>query len=240
MKLLSIFIFFVVSNIIIYRVNEIHHRLSCFYDENHFCLCNDFDDQRVANCFEFNHTSHHDCFGLSNCENGARCLQDRPSCPQTSICVCPECFYGTRCQFSSSLFGLSLDAILGYHIQPQIRIGDQPTIVQVSVALTDSDVWYRSDQWYSIVDRIEKWRNSKIWFWSLLTRLINHYSIHYISLRIEVLDTDHDASDIYDTSIFPVFSMYFAGFFAPCQSEFRSMVKCMCRDRTSNYRDQGN
>jgi hypothetical protein len=110
--------------------------LSCFYDNSHFCLCNDFDHQRVANCFEFNASVKHDCFGQSNCENGAQCLQDRPNCPQTSICICPKCFYGTRCQFSSSLFGLSLDAILGYHIQPHISIRHQPRIVQVSVTLT--------------------------------------------------------------------------------------------------------
>jgi hypothetical protein len=110
--------------------------LPCFYDDTHFCLCNDFGNQRVANCFEFNRSIKHDCFGQSSCENGAQCLQDKPACPQTSICVCPQCFYGTRCQFSSSLFGLSLDAILGYHIQLHIRIKHQPRIVQVSIALT--------------------------------------------------------------------------------------------------------
>jgi hypothetical protein len=110
--------------------------LSCFYDDSLFCLCNDFGRQRVANCFEFNRAIKHDCFGQSSCENGAQCLQDKPTCPQTSICVCPECFYGTRCQFRSSLFGLSLDAILGYHIQPHVSIYHQSHIVKVSIAFT--------------------------------------------------------------------------------------------------------
>jgi hypothetical protein len=110
--------------------------LSCFYDDNHFCLCEDYDHQRLTNCFEFNLSIKHDCFGKSNCENGAQCLQDNSICPQTSICVCQKCFYGTRCQFGSSLFGLSLDAILGYHIQPHISIKHQPSIVQVSIAFT--------------------------------------------------------------------------------------------------------
>ena len=35
----------------------------CFYDTDHFCLCNDFGDERVANCFEFNTTMQNDCFG---------------------------------------------------------------------------------------------------------------------------------------------------------------------------------
>jgi hypothetical protein len=77
-----------------------------------------------------------DCFGQNGCENDAQCFQDHVTCPQTSICVCPTCFYGRRCQFSTSRFGLSLDAILGYKIRPHVRLIHQPTIVQVSLALT--------------------------------------------------------------------------------------------------------
>ncbi|CAF1411627.1 unnamed protein product, partial [Rotaria sordida] len=110
--------------------------LSCFYDDNHFCFCNDYDHQRLTNCFEFNHGIEHNCFGQSNCENGAHCLQNKATCPQTSICVCPKCFYGVRCQFTSNLFDLSLDAILGYYIQPHINIKYQSSIVQVSIVLT--------------------------------------------------------------------------------------------------------
>ncbi|CAF1560849.1 unnamed protein product, partial [Rotaria sordida] len=110
--------------------------LSCFYDDNHFCFCNDYDHQCLTNCFEFNHRIEHNCFGQSNCENDAHCLQDKATCPQTSICVCSKCFYGARCQFTSNLFDLSPDAILGYYIQPHINIKHQPSIVQVSVALT--------------------------------------------------------------------------------------------------------
>ncbi|UJR16952.1 hypothetical protein I4U23_003850 [Adineta vaga] len=95
--------------------------VSCFYDDTHFCLCNHFNHHRVANCFEFNFTIKHNCYDQSSCENQAQCIQDRFVCPQTSICVCPKCFYGTRCQFSSNLFDLSLDTILSYHIQPHLR-----------------------------------------------------------------------------------------------------------------------
>ncbi|CAF3548055.1 unnamed protein product [Rotaria sp. Silwood1] len=110
--------------------------ISCFYDDIHFCFCYDYDPQRLTNCFEFNHGIEHNCFGQSNCENDAHCLQNNATCPQTSICVCPKCFYGARCQFSSNLFDLSLDAILGYYIQPYINIKYQPSIVQISIALT--------------------------------------------------------------------------------------------------------
>ena len=109
--------------------------LACFYDADHFCFCTDHQKHRVANCFQFNISIKHDCSGQSSCENGARCLQDRPTCPQTSICVCPACFYGVRCQFQSNILGLTLDAILGYYIGPYLGISDQPLIVKISTVL---------------------------------------------------------------------------------------------------------
>jgi hypothetical protein len=51
------------------------------------------------------------------------------------MCVCSSCFYGTKCQFSTSGFGLSLDAILGYHIIPNFSISHQPNIVKISLTL---------------------------------------------------------------------------------------------------------
>ncbi|CAF4795720.1 unnamed protein product, partial [Rotaria sp. Silwood2] len=74
-----------------------------------------------------------DCFGQSVCENERQCFQDASDCSQISMCIYPSCFYGTKCQFSSSGFALSLDAILGYHIQPHISFIHQPTIVKISL-----------------------------------------------------------------------------------------------------------
>ncbi|CAF4097641.1 unnamed protein product [Rotaria sp. Silwood2] len=110
--------------------------LSCFYDDIYFCYCYNLGKQRLANCFEFNHTMKFDCYGKSVCENGGQCFQDSPTCPTRSICVCQSCFYGARCQFSTNGFGLSLDAIIGYYIQPNTNIFHQSMIVKVSLVLT--------------------------------------------------------------------------------------------------------
>ncbi|CAF2569210.1 unnamed protein product [Rotaria sp. Silwood2] len=110
--------------------------LSCFYDDSHICLCYDYQQTRLANCVDFNHNMKFDCLGQSVCENEGQCFQDTLDCPKKSICICPSCSYGTRCQFSSSGFALSLDAILGYHIQPNISLIHQPNIVKTSLALT--------------------------------------------------------------------------------------------------------
>jgi hypothetical protein len=110
--------------------------LSCFYDDVHLCLCYTFNEKRLANCFHFDHTMKMDCFGQNECENDGQCFQDRPDCPQKSLCKCQPCFYGRRCQFSTSGFGLSLDMIIGYHIIPDVRVSQQPAIVQFTLALT--------------------------------------------------------------------------------------------------------
>ncbi|CAF1199696.1 unnamed protein product [Adineta ricciae] len=107
--------------------------LICFYDAVHLCLC---DLSRHANCFKFNIDVTNNCYGLSPCENGGQCFQDDQKCPTSFICVCPTCFYGPRCQFSTKGFRLSLDAILGYQIRPNIVLSQQSTAVKVSIVLT--------------------------------------------------------------------------------------------------------
>jgi hypothetical protein len=110
--------------------------LSCFVDNDHICFCTDHGHQRVANCLEFNHNMQPNCLGQSACENNGMCYYDNSNCPTASICQCLECFYGTRCQFNTEGLGLSLDAILGYYIQPYTSILHQPSIIQVSATLT--------------------------------------------------------------------------------------------------------
>ncbi|CAF1166729.1 unnamed protein product [Adineta ricciae] len=110
--------------------------LQCFYDQDYFCFCYSSAYQRLANCFPFKSTLQYDCYGYSICENNARCVQDSSICPKSTICVCPDCYHGTRCQFSSHLFGLSLDAIIGFHIQPFVNLTSQILVVKVSLCLT--------------------------------------------------------------------------------------------------------
>ncbi len=37
--------------------------LKCFYDDIHFCFCYQFGQQRLANCFNFDHNMIFNCFG---------------------------------------------------------------------------------------------------------------------------------------------------------------------------------
>lgn len=107
--------------------------LLCFYDDVHFCLCN---LARQANCFQFNHSTTYDCHGHNYCENRGQCFRDDSECPTSSTCGCPDCYFGSRCQFSTKGSTLSLDMILGYYINPNIQLNQQPMIIKIAIALT--------------------------------------------------------------------------------------------------------
>ena len=104
--------------------------LRCFHDFDTFmCLCN---DEHYADCFNFNFSGKHDCLGNNYCLNDGQCFEDRHLCPTMSVCSCANCFYGTICQFSSETFRLSLESILGYHIQLQLSLFSQSMVVKMS------------------------------------------------------------------------------------------------------------
>ena len=110
--------------------------LNCFYDQTHLCLCYDFHQQRLANCFTFDHQMEFDCSDQSECQNGGRCLQNKADCPTKSLCICPSCYFGQLCQFNTNSFRSSLDSILGYHILTNIHLMNQTPIVKMSFAFT--------------------------------------------------------------------------------------------------------
>ncbi|CAM4808908.1 unnamed protein product [Rotaria magnacalcarata] len=107
--------------------------MMCFYDNDLICIC---DLDRFSNCFSFNHTMNYDCQGHNYCENGGQCFQNNETCPAKSTCVCQDCYYGTKCQFSTRGFLFSLDPILGYHVKPNISINKQPLIIKISIVFS--------------------------------------------------------------------------------------------------------
>lgn len=107
--------------------------LSCFHDKDLICIC---DVDRFSNCFSFNHTMNYDCQGYNYCENGGQCFQNNETCPTESTCVCQDCYYGAKCQFSTKGFLFSLDPILAYHIKPHVPLTEQPVIIKISIVLS--------------------------------------------------------------------------------------------------------
>ncbi|UJR24256.1 hypothetical protein I4U23_027223 [Adineta vaga] len=100
-----------------------HNDLSCFYDEIQICICN---KNRTTHCILFKQNRTYVCSNDHNkCENDGYCFQDKLNCPTISACLCRECFYGSTCQFNTKSFSISLDAILGYQINPRAILKSQ-------------------------------------------------------------------------------------------------------------------
>ncbi|CAF4085278.1 unnamed protein product, partial [Adineta steineri] len=58
--------------------------LQCFVDEFYMCLCT---EEHHSNCFPLDHQSSFVCEDNVYCENGGTCLQDRPMCFYSILCV---------------------------------------------------------------------------------------------------------------------------------------------------------
>ena len=109
-----------------------HRTLMCFYDEHLMCIC---DLDRFANCFHFNHSINNDCQGYNPCENQGQCFRNNETCATKTTCLCPDCYYGARCQFSTKGFLFSLDPILGHHLRPNVALNQQPVVIRTSIAI---------------------------------------------------------------------------------------------------------
>ena len=115
------------------KLCEEQRDLVCFHDERLMCVCT---ADHFSNCFQFDYKKNLTCQGENPCEKEGRCLEDRPECPSIVQCICSECYYGSRCQFSTIGLGVSLDAILGYEIQPKKPWSEQFISVKISAIFT--------------------------------------------------------------------------------------------------------
>lgn len=112
---------------------QTNFQLTCFIDKAYLCLCT---VDHHANCLPFNSNRHFQCPSNNICENRGQCLQDHQACPSTKICLCPDCFFGDRCQYYARGMGATLDEILGYEIKSNTRLSEQPFTVKFTAAVT--------------------------------------------------------------------------------------------------------
>ncbi|CAF1367160.1 unnamed protein product [Didymodactylos carnosus] len=110
-----------------------NHRLKCFFDETQLCLCT---KDNLADCFDFNHNGISLCDENNVCQNNGKCYVNDLKCPTKSLCVCQQCYHGTLCQFTTSGSVLSLDSIIGYHIQSYVQFSKQYFIIKLSTGIT--------------------------------------------------------------------------------------------------------
>lgn len=107
-----------------------NHYLRCFFDEFRMCLCT---RDHFSSCYRFNHEDQ----SCHYCQNNGLCVQQNEVEAQWKyICICPICFFGSLCQFSTKNYFITLDSLIG----PEIRnnypsIKQQPTIISTTLII---------------------------------------------------------------------------------------------------------
>ena len=79
--------------------------LLCFRDDHYLCIC--VDNHTRVECFIYDQQLDH----CSNCLHNGRCLRGDPTRSIDFVCLCPLCYSGGQCQFSSKSFTFTLDQL---------------------------------------------------------------------------------------------------------------------------------
>ncbi|CAF3918822.1 unnamed protein product [Adineta steineri] len=99
--------------------------LGCFYDDDYLCVCMK-EKVNETECFGYDHYLDQ----CSRCLANGLCLQDDPLKINSFFCLCPPCYYGSLCQFSSIVQSFSL-----YSLFVSIRIDKQLLYVTLAMII---------------------------------------------------------------------------------------------------------
>ncbi|CAF1163612.1 unnamed protein product [Didymodactylos carnosus] len=103
--------------------------VKCFFDKNYLCLC---DNEARLECLVFDHTASN-CTSNGYCLNSGYCVQ--PVQKEDKIefeCLCRACYHGNLCQFSTTQYSMSLDAVIGSNVLAEMPLAKQPTDLKVT------------------------------------------------------------------------------------------------------------
>jgi hypothetical protein len=79
----------------------------CFYDNNYLCICT--ADKYRAECFILLSDN------CSKCLSNGRCIEDvtvNLAKEPGFLCICPRCYFGHVCEFSTLAFSFTLDSLI--------------------------------------------------------------------------------------------------------------------------------
>jgi hypothetical protein len=79
--------------------------LLCFRDDIYLCIC--ADNHSRVECFRYEP----DLDQCSSCLSGGLCLRGDQTRANDFFCLCPSCYSGRQCQFSSTSFTFNLDQL---------------------------------------------------------------------------------------------------------------------------------
>ena len=103
--------------------------LLCFLDEYYLCFCD--ENHSHAECFQYDTTLDQCSFCLSM----GQCLRGDPSDMDDFLCLCPACYSGRFCQFTSESFSFTLDQLFSTDLLSSnqfFRIGTITYLIMIS------------------------------------------------------------------------------------------------------------
>ncbi len=105
------FIFCFILSFLVYQYHNICRNSSslsdrlCFFDHQYLCFC-EFNNYR-AECFGYDH----ELDQCNWCFSNGKCIQGDSQKDNDFVCICPKCYYGPRCQYSSAHFSSTLEQL---------------------------------------------------------------------------------------------------------------------------------
>ena len=88
-----------------HQICQNHTQLLCFRDQHNLCIC--VDHRLRAECFRYDDQLDH----CTRCLSDGRCLASDIRSAKRFLCLCPPCYSGRQCEFSSKSFTFTLDQL---------------------------------------------------------------------------------------------------------------------------------
>lgn len=80
----------------------------CFFDDQYLCFCE--EKKYRAECFIYDHKLDK----CNYCFSNGRCIQGDSKNDKEYSCLCPECHYGDRCEYSSEHFSFTFEQLFSH------------------------------------------------------------------------------------------------------------------------------
>ncbi|CAF3971379.1 unnamed protein product [Rotaria sp. Silwood1] len=147
--------------------------LFCFIDESYLCIC--AENHNRTECFGYDHSLDQ----CSSCLAGGLCLKE-DHMRAKFLCLCPQCYYGSSCQFNIEGISFTLDLLIS-----QVNLTIQ--IMYFIFALLIFIIGCITNYAGMVTFKRPKLRKSSIGIYILLVLIINQYSLFSLIMKLFII-----------------------------------------------------
>jgi hypothetical protein len=150
--------------------------LLCFVDNSYLCICE--ENHNRTECFGYDHNLDQ----CSSCLSGGQCLKEN-QLKSDFICLCPECHYGSLCQFNIEGIGFTLDSLI-------IQISRSVRLMYLVFALVIFVIGGLTN--YASIDTFKQsnLQKTSMSIYMLILSLISQYSLFSLIMKIILIRFD--------------------------------------------------